>query len=436
MTEVFTKITEYEGITEYTLNSNGLKVLLVPRRAAPVVAFMVVYRVGSRNEAVGHTGATHLLEHMLFKGSPSYNKKAGTGIDIVLQRQGAVFNADTWFDRTRYYVMLPSDQLELAVHIEADRMRDAFIHDEDRQSEMTVVRNELERGENEPSRILHERMWSMAFREHPYHHPTIGWRSDVEGIPTSRLKEFYNTFYYPNNATAIVVGDFEDQTALDLIEKHFGRLPASPTPIPPMYTTEPPQEGEIRFVLRRAGQLGLVEIAWHIPETRHADTAALTLLDTLLSSGVTSRMYQALVETQLAVDAGSQSYQFIDPGLFMLSLTLRPGVTHQQGEQAALDVIERMKTDLVGEKELDKAKNMIVTQMIFLRDSPFGVVDVIGETESVADWKMYADLPRMIQQVTAEDIQRVARTYFTEDNRTVGYFIPKTGAGEEAAAAA
>ncbi len=432
MTEAFTRITEYEGITEYRLNSNDLKVLLVPRRAAPVVAFMVVYRVGSRNEAVGHTGATHLLEHMLFKGSPHYNKQKGTGIDIVLQRQGAVFNADTWFDRTRYYEMLPSDQLELAVHLEADRMRDAFITDEDRQSEMTVVRNELERGENEPSRILHERMWSMAFREHPYHHPTIGWRSDVEGIPTSRLKEFYNTFYYPNNATAIVVGDFDDATALGLIEKHFGGLPASPAPIPPMYTVEPPQEGEIRFVLRRAGQLGLVEMAWHTPESRHPDTPALTLLDTILSAGVTSRLYQALVEKQIAVDAGAQAYQFIDPGLFMVSLTLRPGVTHQEGERAALEVLEQLKAELVGEKELEKAKNMIVTQMTFLRDSPFGVVDVIGEAESVADWKMYADLPRMIRQVTAEDIRRVAQTYFTEENRTVGYFIPK----QEAAAAA
>src|SRR5215813_10219680 len=160
---MFTKITEYDGITEYKLNSNDLKLLLAPRRAAPVVAFMVLYRVGSRNEAVGHTGSTHLLEHMLFKGTPTYNKRAGTQIAAVLQRQGALFNADTWNDRTRYFEMLPNDQLELAIHLEADRMRNSFIADEDRQSEMTVVRNELERGENEPSNILHERLWAMAF---------------------------------------------------------------------------------------------------------------------------------------------------------------------------------------------------------------------------------------------------------------------------------
>lgn len=421
----FTKITEYEGITEYTLEANGLKVLLAPRRAAPVVALMVVYRVGSRNEAVGHTGATHLLEHMLFKGTPTYNKQNGTQIAAVLQKQGAVYNADTWFDRTRYYEMLPSDQLELAVHLEADRMRNSFIADSDRQSEMTVVRNEMERGENEPSRILDERVWAMAFREHPYHHPTIGWRSDVEGMPTTQLKEFYDVYYHPNNATAIVVGDFDEQAALDLVAEHFGPIPASPHPIPPMYTTEPKQEGEIRFKLRRAGQLGLIELGWHIPEARHADTAVLSVLDHVLSAGVTSRLYQALVETQLAVDESAQAFQFIDPGLFTIDVTLRPESTHEAVEKVVLDELEKLKTEDVTEKELQKAKNIILTQMIFLRDSPFGVVSALGESEAVADWKLYANLPKMVEAVTAADIRRVANTYFTEDNRTVGWFIPK-----------
>jgi zinc protease len=427
----FTKITEYEGITEYKLDSNNLKVLLVPRDAAPVVAFMVVYRVGSRNEAVGHTGSTHLLEHMLFKGTPTYNKKNGTQIAATLQKQGAVFNADTWFDRTRYYEMMPNDQLELAIHLEADRMRNSFIADEDRQSEMTVVRNELERGENDPARILDERVWSLAFREHPYHHPTIGWRSDVEGVPTSRLKEFYNTYYHPNNATAIVVGDINREAALDLIAKHFGQISPSSNPIPPTYTVEPPQEGEIRFVLRRAGQLGLVEMAWHIPQATHEDSAALTLLDTILSSGITSRLYQALIETELAVDTGAQAYQFIDPGLFTIDLTLRPGVAHQEAERVALEVMEKLRNEEIPEKELQKAKNMIITQMIYLRDSPFGVVSALGEAEGVADWKLYVDLPKLVEKVTSADIKRVVNTYFTQDNRTVGYFIPKEESSDE-----
>ncbi len=431
MAKTFTRIAEYDGITEYKLDSNDLKLLLAPRRAAPVVAFMVLYRVGSRNEAVGHTGSTHLLEHMLFKGTPTYNKTNGTQIASVLQRQGGVFNADTWFDRTRYYEMLPSDQLELAIHIEADRMRNSFIADEDRQSEMTVVRNELERGENEPSSVLHERLWAMAFREHPYHHPTIGWRSDVEGVPTARLKEFYDTFYHPNNATAIIVGDFDEQAALDLVAGHFGGIPPSSHSIPPMYTVEPPQEGEIRFVLRRAGQLGLIDVGWHIPEAKHPDGAALAVLDTILSAGITSRLYQALVETQLAVEAGAHASQFLDPGLFTLYLTLRPGVEHADAERAALEVLEQLKAEDVPEKELQKAKNLITTQMIYLRDSPMSTARVIAEAEAEGDWKMYVDLPKKVEEVTAADIKRVATVYLTADNRTVGWFIPKQEEGTE-----
>lgn len=424
-TDTFKLIEEYQGITEYRLESNGMQVLLVPRRAAPVVAFMVVYLVGSRNEAVGHTGSTHLLEHMLFKGTPTFNKRQGTQIAAVLQRQGALFNADTWNDRTRYYEMLPSDQLELAIHLEADRMRNSFIADEDRQSEMVVVRNELERGENDPGRILDERVWAAAFREHPYHHPTIGWRSDVEGVPTSRLKEFYDTYYHPNNATAIVVGDFDDETALALIAKYFGPIPPSPQPIPPMYTVEPPQEGEHRFVLRRAGQLGLVEMAWHIPEAKHPDLPALTVLDHLLAAGVSSRLYQALVERQLAVSVSAQTFQFRDPGLFTIDVMLPPGGSHEDAEAAVYEQLERLREELVSEAELRKAKNMIVTQLIYLRDSPFGVINALGEVVAITDWKYYVDLPALVEAVTAEDIKRVVNLYFYADNRTVGYFIPK-----------
>ena len=421
----FTKITEYQGINEYRLNSNDLKVLMMPGSAAPVVAFMVVYRVGSRNEAIGYTGSTHLLEHLMFKGTPTYNRQNGTQIAAVLQKQGAMFNADTWFDRTRYYEMLPSDQLELAIHLEADRMRNSFISDEDRQSEMTVVRNELERGENDPAGILDERVWAAAFREHPYHHPTIGWRSDVEGVSTDRLKEFYNVFYHPNNATAILVGDFDEAQALELISKHFGPIPKSSAPIPTMYTTEPPQEGENRFVLRRSGQLGVVQIAWRTPEGRHPDTPALSVLDHVLSAGVTSRLYQALVESQLAISASSHAYSLVDPGLFSLSITLRPGVEHKTAEEVALKEIEKLKTDPVSPAELLKARNIITNHLIFLRDSPFGVVSALGEAEGMADWKDYIDFPAKVEKVSAEDLTRVARQYFNEDSRTVGYFIPK-----------
>ncbi|MBD0370788.1 MAG: insulinase family protein [Pyrinomonadaceae bacterium] len=224
-----------DGIEEYRLG-NGMKVLLVENRVAPVVTVMVVYRVGSRNEATGYTGATHLLEHMMFKGTPTFNKTNKTQIAATLQRIGASFNATTWYDRTNYFETVPSDQMELAIKLEADRMRNSYIADEDRQSEMTVVRNELERGQNEPSEVLDEAVYAAAFREHPYHHPTIGWRADVEGVPTARLKEFYDTFYHPNNATTILVGDFERTRALELITKYFGAYEGSTKPIPEVYT--------------------------------------------------------------------------------------------------------------------------------------------------------------------------------------------------------
>ncbi|HEX8891052.1 MAG TPA: pitrilysin family protein, partial [Pyrinomonadaceae bacterium] len=257
-------VTEEDGIREYRLE-NGMKVLLVENRVAPVATVMVLYRVGSRNEAVGYTGSTHLLEHMMFKGTPTFNKEKNTQIAATLQKIGAAFNATTWYDRTNYFETVPSDQLELAIQLEADRMRNSFIADADRQSEMTVVRNELERGQNEPSEVLDEAVYAAAFREHPYHHPTIGWRADVEGVPTARLKEFYDTFYHPNNATVILVGDFEEAEVLVLINKYFGAYEASSDPIPEVYTEEPQQQGERRLVIRRAGELALVQIGFHTP---------------------------------------------------------------------------------------------------------------------------------------------------------------------------
>ena len=194
---------------------------------------------------------------------------------------------------------------------------------------------------------------------------------------------------------------------------------------PSPYTVEPPQEGEVRFVLRRAGQLGLIAMGWHIPEATHIDSAALSVLDHVLSSGVSSRLYQALVEKQLAVSVNAQSYQFRDPGLFTIEVTLAPGIKHEQVESLIHAEIERLKTQEVTAAELQRAQNMIVTQIIFLRDSALGVVNAIGEAESVADWKLYVDLPKRVEEVTVADLRRVMNAYFTEDNRTVGYFIPR-----------
>jgi zinc protease len=441
-------ITEEDGIREYKL-ANGMKVLLVENRVAPVATVMVLYRVGSRNEAVGYTGSTHLLEHMMFKGTPSFNKEKNTQIAATLQKIGAAFNATTWYDRTNYFETVPSDQLELAIRLEADRMRNSLIADADRQSEMTVVRNELERGQNEPAEVLDEAVYAAAFREHPYHHPTIGWRADVEGVPTSRLKEFYDTFYHPNNTTTILVGDFDRSETLALINKYFGAYPASATQIPEVYTEEPPQQGERRLVIRRSGELALIQMAFHTPsvmgETRvlsnedlakraanppdDNDIYSLVVLSVALSHGITSRFYQALVETDLAVDANTNADQHRDPGLFNVYATVRPGVEPQKVEETILDELRKVGEEGLTEAEVEKAKQQIIAQMAYSRDGTYNIAMQLSESEAVADWRYYKDYGANISKVTRESVQRVARTYFTEDNRTVGYFIPKQAGG-------
>jgi zinc protease len=442
-------VAEEDGVREFRL-ANGLKLLLVENRVAPVATFLVLYRVGSRNEAVGHTGATHLLEHMLFKGTPTFNKARGTQVAATLQRVGADFNATTWYDRTNYFETVPSDALELAVHLEADRMRNSFIADDDRRSEMTVVRNELERGQNEPMLVLDEAVYATAFREHPYHHPTIGWRSDVENVPTARLKEFYDTFYHPNNATAVVVGDFEEGRALALVEKYFGAFPASPAPIPEVYTDEPRQEGERRLVVRRAGELPLVQVAFRTPaalgqtsvlsNAELAERAAapptrndiypLAVLAAALTNGVTSRLYQALVETELAVSVDARVDQFRDPGLFNVYATAAPGVEAARVEEVIHRELARAAQDL-GEEEVGKAKRQIAASVAYERDGTHNVAMQMSEAEAVADWRFYNTYGGGVARVTADEVRRAAATYFREDARTVGHFIPKAGGAGE-----
>jgi zinc protease len=446
--EGITFITEENGISEYKL-ANGMKVVLLENRVAPVVTFLVVYKVGSRNEAVGHTGSTHLLEHMMFKGTPTFNKNNNTQIAASLQRIGASFNATTWYDRTNYFETVPSDQLEFAIKLEADRMRNSFIADEDRQSEMTVVRNELERGQNEPSNVLDEAVYATAFREHPYHHPTIGWRADVEGVPTSRLKEFYDTFYHPNNGTAVIVGDFDKTNALELLSKHFGAYGASQIPIPEVYTDEPSQEGERRLIIRRAGELALVQMAFRAPAALGQDNVlsneelakraanppdendiyALVTLSVAFSNGITSRLYQALVETQLAVSVYTNADQHRDPGLFCVYATVTPGIEPQKVEEVILSELKRVADEGLTEAEVDKAKQQIIAHEAFSRDGTHRIASQLSEAEAVADWRFYKDYTKNIEKVGPGDVQRVARKYFTEDTRTVGHFIPKTSGG-------
>jgi zinc protease len=421
----FEFVREKAGIREFRLRSNGLRVLLLRNTVAPVATFAVVYHVGSRNEAVGHTGATHLLEHLMFKGTPEFNREKATAVAAVLEALGARFNATTWFDRTNYYETIPSDQVETAVRIEASRMRGAYIRDSDRAPEMTVVRNEYERGENSPFQVLYKETFATAFREHPYHHPTIGWRADIEGVTTERLKEFYDVFYHPNNATAMLIGDFEEPDALAMLSRHFGRIPPSARPIPPVYTTEPAQEGERRFTVRRTAQVAWVALSWRTVAARHPDTPALAALGNVLGGGMTARLYLALVETSLALSVTVVPWQLRDPALFSVFAPVRPGVAPVDVEKRIREEITRVALQGVTEAEAEKARTQIEAEVIFERDSTDQVAASLSEAIAVADWEWYADYPEMVRRVTAEDVRRVAATYFVDDGLTVGAYLPK-----------
>jgi zinc protease len=421
-----TKVSERKNIAEYRLE-NGLKILLVENHVAPVVTVLVLFKVGSRNEAVGHTGATHFLEHMLFKGTKKHNAQKGNGIDDLLTQIGAYWNATTWFDRTSYFEVVPSEYLELCIDLEADRMRNLLLRQEDHDSEMSVVRNEMERGENYPEEALEKELYAVAFREHPYHHPTIGWRSDVEGVPMERLKKFYDTFYWPNNATVVVVGDFEKEQALNTIEKYYGKIPIASEPIPQVYTVEPPQEGERRFQIRRAGDLPRVWIGYHVPEANHPDNYPLAAIRHLLGGTYerSSRLYKSLIDSGIAADSFARHHDLKDPGLFIIGATLNPGVDLQTAESILHAELAKLASDPVTEEELGRAKSANIKGTILAKAEPSSLAFMLGEAEAKADWHWLIDYDDKFNAVTAKDILRVASQYFVQDNRTVGHFIPK-----------
>ncbi|MBN1301207.1 MAG: insulinase family protein [Melioribacteraceae bacterium] len=431
--EGFTKVKELGGITEYTLDSNGLTVLLMENHSAPVITFMVTYRVGSRNEVTGNTGSTHLLEHLMFKGTEKYNKANGGHIDATLGNIGARLNATTWLDRTNYYETIPSDYLELAVDIESDRMRNLLLRKEDKDSEMTVVRNEYERGENSPFSALNKEIWAAAFQAHPYHHSTIGWKSDIENVPMEDLRDFYNTFYWPNNATVTVIGDFKTNEALSLIKKYYGQITRSPHEIPEVYTVEPEQQGERRVSVKRAGQVGVVGIGHKKPGASHADTYPLEVLSRILSDGKTSRFYKALVDQGKAVDIFNFNFPFKDPNLFVSYAFLTPGATHEEAEQIILDVFEKIKSEGVTADEVNRAISQITAETAFDRDGSFSIANEINTAIAMGDWTFYVNYPDNIKKVTPEDVKRVVEQYFIEKNRTTGYFIPKSSAQQASA---
>ncbi len=444
----FTKDLTCNNIDQFTFKRNGLKVVLSANEFSSVVSFVILYKVGSRNEAVGYTGSTHFLEHLMFKDTQKHKAKDGTGFDAVFKPLGNLVNANTWLDRTMYYECVPAGNLEVCVEFEADRMRNLLLTQTDHDSEMTVVRNELERGETEPNEMMSNQMFATVFREHPYHHPTIGWRSDVEGMPLSRLKQFHDEFYWPNNATVFILGNFDKVKALKLIKKYFGKIKSSPKPIPQVYTIEPKQVGERRFELYTNTQLPYVSITFRTGSAESSDVASLDVVKLLLGSSgnPNSLLYKALIKTGLCVNASAGFMPLKDYGIFSIDAVVSPNSNVIQVENAILRLIDKLKLEhsvatnanvtnssiathvpckfSLTETEIAKLVAIEKKRQILQDLDPLSLAEALAEAEGNSSWCNFYNRIANLEKVTVEQLVTALNTYFVKSNRTVGHLFP------------
>lgn len=414
------KVTSLEGITEYKLD-NGLNVILFPDSSKPVTTVNVTYLVGSRHEGYGETGMAHLLEHLMFKGSKNH-----TDIKRELSERGGIVNGSTWLDRTNYHEVLPAsdENLSWALEMEADRMVNSFIAKKDLDSEMTVVRNEYEMGENDPVRILVERMLSSAYLWHNYGHSTIGARSDIESVPIERLQNFYRKYYQPDNAVLVIAGSFDEKKALVMVEKYFGKIGKPTRKLIPTYTVEPAQDGERSVVLQRVGNMKAVGATYHIPSAAHADYAALELLGEILSDTPSGRLHKKLVEPGKAVAVMAETFQLKEPGVIIFGATTRTEQDLAEVRKGLLDVIEEAGTIPPSAEEVERARKKILNNMEEALNSPEAMGIELSEWIARGDWRLFFLHRQRLEAVTAEDVARVAKRYLVAENRTMGEFIP------------
>jgi zinc protease len=409
-------------VTEKVL-PNGLKVLMKEVHKAPVVTFQIWYNVGSRNECLGKTGMSHMLEHMMFKGTKKHGPKT---FSQIVQRNGGNDNAFTSRDYTAYFETFAADRIGISLDLESDRMQGLLLDPRELQSEREVVKEERRmRYEDDPVNTMEEQMMSVAFSAHPYQWPVIGWMSDINSFTRDDLYKHYRAYYVPNNATIVVVGDFDTAALLPRIEKYFGRMRRGPD-VPAVSAAEPPQRGERRVMVKKQAELPAVFAGYKTPTLKHPDSYALEVLQGILSSGKSSRLYRSLIyEKQLALYAGGE-YDNVskDPNLFIAYAGVMPGKTTEEVEKALYAEIGRLKTEPVTDEELQKAKNQIEAHFIMGQDSIFYQAMLLGQFETVADWKLLEKYVGAIRAVTREDVMRVAKEYFSEDNRTVGILIP------------
>ncbi len=416
-----TKFAEIEGITEFRLE-NGCRVLLFPDQSKPEITVNMTIFVGSRHEGYGETGMAHLLEHLMFKGTPT-----NRDIPKAMKDRGATnFNGTTWYDRTNYYETLPAndENLEWAIGLEADRLVNSFISGDDLASEMTVVRNEFERGENSPRRILSQRIMSNAFEWHNYGKSTIGNRADIERVPINSLKNFYKKYYRVDNIMLVVAGRFDPAKALAQIEKHFGEIEAPKTVLEPTYTEEPVQDGERVVYLRRVGDVSMVGVGYHIPAAAHPDSAALEVLDQILGMRPSGRLYKKLVETKLASSATASSETGHDPGMLLCFAEVPTDGDVDKTKDALLATIEEIGSGEVSDEEVNRGVAELIKRREDLSANTSRLAIELSEWAAYGDWRLFFVHRDRLEKVASSDVRRVAHDYLMSSNRTVGMFIP------------
>jgi zinc protease len=414
------RVTSVEGITEYRL-PNGLRILLFPDQSKPTITVNITYLVGSRHENYGETGMAHLLEHLVFKGTPRH-----PNIPEELTKHGARPNGTTWLDRTNYFETFSAtdENLEWALDLEADRMVNSFIAKKDLESEMTVVRNEFEAGENSPFNVLLQRTLSSAFLWHNYGKSTIGCRADLENVPIERLQAFYRNYYQPDNAILLVAGKFDEQKTLRLISKYFAPIPRPTRVLQKTYTQDPTQDGERHVTLRRTGDIQIASAAYKVCAGSHPDFPALEILDHILTQDGTGRLYKALVDTKKASSVGGFVFPLREPGVMFFSTEVRVQQSLDSARQIFLATLDSAAKKPVTKEEVDRARAALLKGVELTLNNAERVGLQLSEYMAQGDWRLFFLRRDRLEKVTPEDVQRVAALYLKPSNRTTGVFIP------------
>jgi zinc protease len=423
---------------------NGLTVLVKEVRTAPLASVWCWYKVGSKDEGPGLTGASHWVEHMNFKGTTHIPRDQVKGL---IERYGGTWNGYTWIDQTTYLETATRDALDQMLFIEAERMANCLYDPQDCESERTVVISEMQGGENDPDQLLDIEVTAAAFRAHPYRHPTIGWLSDLQTMSRDDLYGHYRRYYTPTNATLVIVGDVDADEALRRAERHFGTVAAGPPP-PRVRTVEPGQFGERRVTIEREGTAAYLKLAYHAPAIGDPDFFAMLVLDAALTGAKglnlwssfrgappqrKARLYRALVERALASSVGGALLPTAHPFLYTISVTAAEGAASEAVERAALDEIDEVRRNGLTPAEVARAKRQLRARLVFENDSVTNIAHQLGYFETVASADLYPGLEPRIAEVTAEHVARIARERLGVRNRTVGWFLPQPPGADEAA---